>query len=426
MTEFFFALVLICVLLLMRIPIFLTLIVTGATLLFVFKDMPVQRQLVVSVWNLSTSESLLALPLFILMAEILFRTRLSERIFEGLAPIFGRLPGGLVHLNVVMCTIFASVCGSSAATTAAVGKISLHELQRLGYPRGISLGSLAGAGTLGFLIPPSIVMIVYGVQSETSIISLFIAGIVPGLLLAAMYMCYIAVHAKLSRSWDEAGGKAQRISFSPAAFWRGVAPILGLILCVLGSMYLGIASPTEAGAIGVAGAIVVSVIDRSLSFSKFVSALSSAAESSAVIGMIIVGAFFLTTAFALIGIPNTVLRAVDWQALHPLVVILVLYLIYIFLGCFLEGISIIVMTLPLALPIVMEAGFSKLWFGIFIVLMVELAQITPPVGFNLFVIQKITQEKLGYIAACALPFFFLTSAMVIIVTLFPQIVTVLL
>lgn len=422
MTELLFALGTIGFLLVIRVPVYVTLGVAGAALLFFFTRTPVDRQLVISLWNSSTSESLLALPLFILMAEILFHTRLTERIFSGLAPAMRNLPGGLVHLNVVACTIFASVCGSSAATTAAVGKITLRELERLGYPRGISLGSLAGAGTLGFLIPPSLVLIVYGVLSGTSVISLFIAGIVPGLMMAVLYMAYIAVHSKVSSAWDQHAIVADVPPFSLAALVMGVGPVLLLLVCVLGSMYFGIASPTEAAAVGVAGAFLVSFFDRTLEMKTVLTALVSASVTSAVIGMIVIGAIFLTSTFALTGIPNTVLRLVDWQALNPLVVVLILYLIYVFLGCFLEGLSIIVMTLPLALPIVMEAGFSPLWFGIFVVLAVELGQITPPLGFNLFVIQKLTGEKMSHIVGSTIPFFVITSSIVLIITLFPAII----
>ncbi len=394
----------------------------GLISLSVFRDMPVATFLAFDVWNSLNTPEIVALPLFILMGEILFHTRLSESVFRGLTPWITRMPGRLLHVNVVGCTLFAAVSGSSAATTATIGRMTLAELKARGYNENLAIGSLCGAGTLGFLIPPSIILILYGVLSETSIIDLFIAGVVPGVLLAASYMAYIAIRVMLNPALvpdDQA-----------SATWMDrlkaigeLGPILGLIAVIIGSMYAGIASPSEAATIGVAGALVVALAQRALTRQTLALAFMGAIKTCSMIGLILAGALFLSKAMAFLGLPQAVAASITALDLSPFALILLLTIFYIALGCVIDGLSAIVMTLALVLPLISAAGFDQVWFGIFLVIVVEMSQITPPVGFNLFVVQGLTGASIGRIAKASLPFFLIMVAMVIVIALFPDIVT---
>ena len=387
----------------------------------IFRDMPIERQLSISIWNTVTSESLIALPLFIFMAEILFRTRLSASLFSGLAPWAAILPGRLMHVNVLGCTMFAAISGSSAATAATVGRITLFELSSRGYDRTVAMGSLAGAGTLGFLIPPSVIMIIYGVLSETSVLKLFIAGVVPGLLLALSYVGYIAVRSIVSPSLVP--GERPMVSWGERAkSIFDLGPVVFLILLVLGSMYGGLASPTEAAAVGVFGSFVVSAFQRSLTWVNLRDASMGAVRTISMVGLIVAAAVFLSQAMAFLGVPRAVAEQIAALELSAFALVLVLLVFYMILGCVLEGMSAIVMTLPITLPLILAAGYDKIWFGVFLVLVVEMAQITPPVGFNLFVIQTLTGERIGAIARAALPFFIIMAVFTMLLALFPEVV----
>lgn len=400
----------------------LALYAVGIVSLALYRNMPLDKLLSQLTFNVSTTPELLALPLFILMAEILFHSKLSASLFAGLAPWTTRLPGRLLHVNVLGCTVFAAVSGSSAATTATVGRITLNELFERGYDRGLAMSSLAGAGTLGLLIPPSIVLIIYGVLAEASILQLFIAGIVPGLLLALCYMIYIGARAAISPgivppeeaevSWR------QRL-----AGLRHLGPVAFLILMVLGSMYGGIASPSEAAAVGLLGAVIVCALQGSLTWATMLSACLGAVRTISMIGLIVMGAYFLSIAMGFLGVPRVIATEIAALGLSPIELILLLLVFYALLGCVLEGMSSIVMTLPITLPLVLAAGFDKIWFGIFLVVVVEMAQITPPVGFNLFVIQGMTGERIGRIALATLPFFLIMVGVALLITFFPGIVT---
>ena len=376
----------------------------------------------VTTWGSSSSWTLTALPLFVWMGEILFRTKLSESMFKGLAPWVSRLPGGLLHTNVVGCTIFAAVSGSSAATCATIGKMTLPELKRRGYPDDITIGSLAGAGTLGLLIPPSIIMIVYGVTADVSIAKLFIAGVFPGLLLASLFSGYLIVWALMNPG--KIPPPDAPMSFGAKVYEsRHLIPVVALIVAVLGSIYTGIATATEAAAIGVVGALVLSVVQRSMSWTVFKESLLGATRLYCMIALILAGAAFLTLSMGYIGLPRHLAEFVSGLGLTPFILILALTAFYVLLGCFLDGISMVVLTMGVILPIVQAAGLDLIWFGIFIVIVVEMAQITPPVGFNLFVLQGMTKKEITYIAKVTLPFFFLMCIMVLLLWFFPQIAT---
>jgi C4-dicarboxylate transporter, DctM subunit len=385
----------------------------------VFTQRPVGDSMVFTIWGSTSNWTLTALPLFLWMGEILFRSRLTADLFKGLAPWLNNIPGRLLHANVIGCGIFAAVSGSSAATCATIGKITLPELKKRGYPDAISMGSLAGAGTFGLLIPPSIIMIVYAVATDVSIAKLFVAGVVPGLLLMAIFSGYLILWAlrnpTLVPSADADTTLAQKI-----AAGRHLIPIVALIALVIGSIYSGIATATESAALGVAGALALAAIERSLTWKLFVEGLATACRVYCMIGLILAGASFLTLAMGFIGLPREIAAFIGGLHLSPFLLLLLLMGFFIVLGCFLDGISMVVLTMAVLLPTVQAAGIDLIWFGIFVVLVVEMAQITPPVGFNLFVLQGLTGRELPYLARTALPFFGLLVLAVGLIYLFPK------
>ncbi len=387
-----------------------------------FTDRPVGDAMAVTVWGSASSWTLTALPLFIWMGEILFRTKLSEDMFKGLAPWVNWLPGRLLHTNIIGCTIFAAVSGSSAATCATIGKMTLPELQKRGYPQDMTIGSLAGAGTLGLLIPPSIIMIVYGVASDTSITKLFIAGVFPGLLLAGLFMGYVVIWSLLNP--EKIPAPDRHFSFKEKLYEsRHLIPVVLLIVLVLGSIYIGIATATEAAALGVVGALALSSVQGSMNWKTFKDSLMGATRLYCMIALILAGAAFLTLAMGYIGLPRHLAEWIGSIGLTPFWLLFGLMIFYIVLGCFLDGISMVVLTMGVILPTILKAGIDPIWFGIFIVLVVEMAQITPPVGFNLFVLQGMTKKEITYIAKVAMPFFFLMVAAVLLIYFVPGIVT---
>jgi len=387
-----------------------------------FTSRPVGDAMAVTVWGSLSSWTLTALPLFVWMGEILFRTRLSEDMFKGLAPWLSRLPGRLLHTNIIGCTIFAAVSGSSAATCATIGKMTLPELQKRGYPEDMTVGTLAGAGTLGLLIPPSIIMIVYGVTADVSITRLFIAGVVPGLMLAGLFMGYTVawslVHPERIPAPDRVMSFAEKLHAS-----RHLIPVVALIALVLGSIYVGIATATEAAALGVVGALALSAVQGSMSRTVFVQSLLGATRLYCMIALILAGAAFLTLAMGYIGLPRELAEFIAGLGLSQLGLLFWLMVFYIVLGCFLDGISMVVLTMGVILPTIQKAGIDLVWFGIFVVLVVEMAQITPPVGFNLFVLQGMTKREITWIARVAFPLFLLMVAAVGLIFFFPGLVT---
>ena len=387
-----------------------------------FSSRPAGDAMAVTIWGSASSWTLTALPLFVWMGEILFRTKLSESMFRGLAPWVTWLPGRLLHTNVIGCAIFAAVSGSSAATCATIGKMTLPELGKRGYPEDITIGSLAGAGTLGLLIPPSIIMIVYGVAADVSIAKLFIAGVLPGILLAALFSGYLMVWALMNPSKVPRPDRV--LSFSEKLHEsRHLIPVVLLIAAVLGSIYSGVATATEAAAVGVVGSLLLSLVQGSLSWDTFKTSLLGATRLYCMIALILAGAAFLTLAMGYIGLPRHLAEFIGGLGLSPFMLMVALAVFYVVLGCFLDGISMVVLTMGVILPTVQAAGFDLIWFGIFIVIVVEMAQITPPVGFNLFVLQGMTKKDIAYIARVTMPFFLLMCAMVLMLWFFPGIAT---
>jgi len=375
-----------------------------------------------STWGSISDWSLAALPLFIWMGEILFRTRLSKDLFEGLKPWLENIPGRLLHVNILSCGMFAAVSGSSAATAATIGKMTLPELKRQGYDDKMAIATLAGSGTLGLLIPPSIILIVYGVAAEVSIGRLFVAGIIPGIMLVALFMGYTAYWSLKHKNQST----QEKVHYTWKDKWSSLArliPISILVSFILGSIYGGLTTPTEAAAFGVIGALVLAMSNGSLTMKSFTESLLGAVKTSCMITFILCGAAFLTMAMGFIGLPRLLAEEIALLQLSPYVLLFWLTVLFVVLGCFLDGISVIVLTTSVVLPMVTQVGIDPLWFGIYIVLVVEMSQITPPVGFNLFVIQGLTGKNILFIAKAALPFFFLLLFAVIIVIIFPQLVT---
>ena len=390
--------------------------------MILFTTRPVGDVMLTTIWSSSSSWTLTALPLFIWMGEILYRTRLSEDMFRGLAPWMARLPGGLVHTNIVGCTVFAAVSGSSAATLTTVGKMSIPELRQREYPEPMIIGTLAGAATLGLMIPPSLTLIVYGVTINESISKLFFAGILPGLVLAIMFMAYVGVTSRVSKKWNPR--PEPRLSFrEKVANSRFLLPVIGLIMVVIGSMYLGIATATEAAAFGVIGGLALAASQGSLTWKTFTASLMGATRTSAMIALILAGAAFLSLSMGFTGLPRGLADLIaEWQ-LSRFELLMVLLIFYIVLGMFLDGISSVVLTMAVVEPMVREAGIDLIWFGIFIVVVVEMAQITPPIGFNLFVLQGMTRHEMNFIARSAFPMFLIMVLMVFVLIVFPDIAT---
>ncbi len=414
--------VLMLVLLASGVWVAVTLMSVGLISMLLFSHAPASTIQATVIWGQSSSWALTALPLFIWMGEILYRTRLAKDMFEGLSPWLAGFPGRLIHINVVSCGIFAAVSGSSAATTATIGRITVPELLKRGYDEKTTIGSLAGSSTLGFLIPPSIIMIVYGVAADVSITRLFIAGILPGVMLMTLFMGYLAIWSALNPS--KVPPREPRIPFLKRI--RETAklfPIVLLMIAVIGSIYLGIATATEAAAVGVVGALLIALFTGSLTKQSFIDSVLGATRTSVMVSFILAGAAFLSTAMGFTGIPRELSAWVGTLNLDKFELLLALTVLFIILGCFLDGISIVVLTAAVIMPIILQAGIDPIWFGIFIVVLIEMSQITPPVGINLFILQSITGKNLWDVSVAAFPFFLLLILATILLILFPEIAT---
>ena len=404
--------------------IFVALLMVGISGLYFLLDFPLPRIGSImrgTMWRTASTWELAAIPLFVFMGELMFRTDISERLFKGIAPWANLVPGRLMHCNVAGCTIFAAVSGSSTATTATVGKITLEELTRRDYDMNLAIGSLAGAGSLGLMIPPSITMIIYGVLAEESITDLFAAGILPGLLISALYAAYIAVRAYLNPNIAPDDGTRFRMrDILPSLM--NLFPVLLLVLVVLGGIYTGLATPSEAAALGFGASILLVAALGQFTWKTFFDSLAGAARITCMVITILVAAAFMSSSMAYLHVPQEIAALLAELNLGPFGLILLIGIFYIILGMFLDGLSIMVMTLPITLPLISAAGWDAVWFGVFLVVMIELGLITPPIGFNLFVLQGITGKPIGVIARGAFPFFLLMMLSAIIITAFPSIV----
>ncbi|WP_110692733.1 TRAP transporter large permease [Salinicola halophyticus] len=396
---------------------------TGWIALTFFTSFEVGPILASDFWGASYGWDLTALPMFVWMGEILFRSGLADNMFRALSPWLNRLPGRLLHSNIIGSGLFAAVCGSSAATCATVGKMTLPELERRGYSETLAIGTLASASTLGLLIPPSIMMIVYGVVTEQSISRLFMAGVGPGLLLLALFMIYLVIWS-LTAGRNGGAGHAE----TPMPFldkvrnsWR-LIPLLVLIGGILGSIYGGVASPTEAAAVGVVLSMVIARFNGHFDKSIFLESMFAGLRTSCMIAFIIAGASFLSSAMSFTQLPTQLASAIAAMGLSPNVLLVMLTLFLLVLGCFLDGISLILLVTSIIMPLINAAGIDPIWFGIYLVIVVEISQITPPVGFNLFVIQGLTGKNIFTIAKATLPFFLLMLFAIVVMRAFPEIV----
>ncbi|MDJ0947865.1 MAG: TRAP transporter large permease subunit [Alphaproteobacteria bacterium] len=397
----------------------LSLLGVGVFAMTMFTTRPIGDAMATTIWSHTSLWGLSALPLFIWMGEILFRSKLSETLFSGLSPLMRRLPGGLLHVNVVGCSTFAAISGSSAATLMTIGKMTMPQLKKHGYPDALAIGTLAGAGTLGLLIPPSITMIIYGVTVQESIGRLFIAGVLPGLMLTGLFTAYIMLWGVVSAD----GRKLREERSSLREKLKGAAqlsPIVGLIVAVIGSIYAGIASPTEAATLGVIGALILSAAQGSLSRESLKASLLGTVKTTSMIMLLLAGSAFLTLAMGFTGLPRALAEWIGGLGLSSAMLIAVLTAFYIFLGCFLDGISMIVLTMAVIEPLVREGGIDMIWFGVFVVLVGEMALITPPIGFNLFLVESMTGRGIGFVSAATLPMFLLMLLGVVLLSLFPD------
>ncbi|MEZ2721639.1 TRAP transporter large permease [Paenalcaligenes hominis] len=398
-----------------------SLFVTGIVGILLFSNAPLINVLATNIWSSSAEWSLAALPLFIWMGEILFRSRMSKDLFTGLAPWMRSLPGGLGHVGILASGIFAAVSGSSAATCATVAKVTVPELKARGYDEKLILGTISGSGTLGLLIPPSIILIVYGVAAEISIARLFVAGVLPGLMMIGLFMAYVAIWS--ARHPDKVPAKDPPMSFKEKIkATRTLLPVSLLILGVMGSIYTGIASPTDSAAVGVVLALLLSWAFGDLSWKNFKESLMAALLSSSMIAFILAGSAFLTIAMGYSNIPMNLARWISDMGMSPYALLAVLTVFFIVLGSFLDGISIVVLTTAILLPAVQAVGIDPIWFGLYLVLVVEMAQITPPVGLNLFVLQGMTGRDIVYLSKASFPFFLMLVLGVVLVIIFPQII----
>lgn len=373
-----------------------------------------------TMWRSASTWELSAVPIFVMMGELMFRSDMSERLFRGLSPWVARVPGGLLHTNIAGCTVFAAVSGSTTATTATVGKITTAALAERNYDQSLAVGSLAGAGSLGLMIPPSISFIIYGVLSETSIARLFAAGVLPGLLIAGLYSGYIGMRATMNPALAPRGTD----EFTATDRLKGLLdllPVTVLVIVVLGSLYSGIATPSEAAVVGLLGALLMVLFTGQLTWKIFVDSIAGTIRITTMGISILVAANFMSSAMAYLHVPQEIAKFIVSLGLSPYVLILLVAAFYVILGLFLDGLSIMVMTLPITLPLVVSVGFDPVWFGVFIVIMIELGLVTPPIGFNLFVLQVMTGHKLGFIAHAAFPFFLLLCVAAVIITAFPEI-----
>ena len=392
---------------------------TGLIILYFFSNGATSLA-IDAIWGVFNSFTLSAVPMFILLGEILLRSGISEKAYSAFAPLFRKVPGGLLHTNIAVCTLFGAVSGSSLSTAAAVGSVAYPEMSKRGYEKDTVVGSLAGGGTLGLLIPPSLSFIIYGALTETSIGKLFAAGIIPGFLVAAMFMLYLLL--KCIRN-PAIAPRDPNVS----SFWeifvgfRQIWPLLALIFSVIGTIVGGLATPTEAAGVGVVLAVVISTVWGDLTFTKLIDALYNSVLLFSSVGFLVLGATILAQSVSILGLPQQILETVAEAGFGPYGVLLVVVLIYLVLGCFFDGLSLMIMTLPVVFPLLTGLGFDPIWIGVIITIVIEIGQITPPVGLNLSVLTALTKNEvsLGRVAIATVPYWLIHLLAILILTIFP-------
>ncbi|MCK6452572.1 MAG: TRAP transporter large permease [Alphaproteobacteria bacterium] len=407
------------------VPIGLGLALTGLAILH-FVAGGAEALAVTSVWNVLTDFTFSAVPIYIFMGEILLVSGVSTRIYNAVTPFFHRIPGKLLHTNIVVCTMFGAVCGASTSTAAAVGSVAYPELRRRAYDRASVVATLAAGGTLGLLIPPSLSLLIYGATQQVSIGRLFLAGVLPGLMLAGLFMAAIYAHNRMNPALTPAGDAAVGWGARLAGLAR-IWPFVFLVFAVLGTMYLGLATATEAAALGVVASIAVGFAWGELTFAKLWHAFFGATVVFGSIGLIVLGALVLAQSLSILGVPQQVMAGITGLGLSKHFVLLLVVAVYLVLGCFFDGISLMLMTLPLVFPVMMGVGFDPVWTGVIITILIEIGMLTPPVGMNLFVLVAITngEVSLPEAARAALPYWLILLGGVVILALVPDIALVL-
>ncbi|HEY0886272.1 MAG TPA: TRAP transporter large permease [Ramlibacter sp.] len=413
------AIILLLVLIGLSLPVGAALGVLGLALDPLFSMLPLSRAMGELAWSTGNEFLLVAIPLFILLGEILLRAGFAERMYGAMAQWLSWLPGGLMHANIGASTLFAATSGSSVATAATVGTVAIPQIRRHGYNESLFLGSIAAGGTLGILIPPSINLVIYGVLTNSSVPKLYLAGIIPGFLLALLFMVVVGVACTLKPEW---GGHRTRATWGERiAGLQHLLPPLGIFLMVVGSIYAGLATPTEAAALGVLGALILAAFFRKLTFRMLRDAVEGTMKSTAMIMLIVIAASFLNFIMSAIGLTDAMTQKIVGLGLSPGWMLLVVVIFYVILGCFMETLSMMIVTIPLVAPIMTQLGFDPIWLGIVIIVLVETALITPPVGLNLFVVHSLRKSgSMNAVILGALPFVFALFGIVALLAAFPD------
>ena len=394
---------------------------TGLIILYFFSNGATSLA-IDAIWSVFNSFILSAVPMFILLGEVLLRSGISEKAYSAFSPLFRKVPGGLLHTNIAVCTLFGAVSGSSLSTAAAVGSVAYPEMSKRGYDKSVVVGSLAGGGTLGLLIPPSLSFLIFGALTETSIGRLFAAGIIPGIMVGSMFMIYILI--KCIRNPDLAPrDEAPSSLFEIIIGFKQIWPLLTLIFLIIGSIMFGLATPTEAAGVGVVLAVFISSIWGELTFQKLVESVYQSVILFSTVGFLVLGATILAQSVSVLGVPQQILESVAESGLGAYTILLIVVLIYLMLGCFFDGLSLMIMTLPVVFPLLTGLGFDPIWIGVLITIVIEIGQVTPPVGLNLSVLTALTNNEvsLGRVAAATVPYWLIHLFAILILTIFPAI-----
>jgi tripartite ATP-independent transporter DctM subunit len=416
------ALLTLLVLMALAIPVAATLGLLGLVLEGAYSQLPLIRAMGEVSWSASNEFLLVSVPLFILLGEILLRAGFAERMYGSLIQWVSWLPGGLMHSNVATCGIFAATSGSSVATAATVGTVALPQARRYGYNERVFLGTLAAGGTLGILIPPSINMIIYAVLTNTSVPKLYLAGIVPGILLMLLFMGIVVLLCVARPAW---GG--QRVTATWPERLRGLVhlvPPAGIFLVVVGSIYVGIATPTEAASLGVLASLALAWWNGRLSRAMLRDAIEGTMKTTAMVMLIILAAYFLNFVMSGIGLTTALTSFIEGLGLPPAWMLLAVVVFYVALGCFMETLSMMITTVPIIAPVMFKLGYDPVWFGIVVILLIETALVTPPVGLNLFVVQNLRRTgSMNDVIVGTLPFLGALFAMLALLAAFPGLAT---
>lgn len=417
------ALIILVALLFLAVPVAAALGLTALALNEIYSFMPLDRAIGEMAWRVSNSFILVAIPLYVLLGEILLRTGIATRMYSAASYWLSWLPGGLMHANIASCTMFAAMSGSSVATAATIGTVAQGEISKYRYNERLFLGSIAGGSTLGILIPPSINLIVYGSITSTSIPQLYLAGFVPGFLLAGMFMLTIVILCIIFPKWR---GEPLHVNWGTRLrTLKDLVPPILVFAMVIGPIYAGWATPTESAALGVVASLILAIYYGALTWSVLFDSLQGTMRTTGMIILIIMVAHFLAFVLTSIGLTNEIIRFIHASNMSPLKTLVMIILIYLVLGCFLEPMAMMVATVPIVAPIIVAQGYDPVWFGIMLMLLLEAAMITPPVGTNLYVLQGIRRKSapIEDVIIGSLPFFLTLLLMIVVLVAWPELAT---